>query len=38
VVRAGLIEEIRSEQRPVEDGDTIAMWTAEGGGFHTGAS
>lgn len=38
VVRAGLVEEVRSEQRLVGEGDTLAMWTADGGGFHTGAS
>lgn len=35
VVRAGLIEEVRSEQRLIK-GDTLAMWTAQGEGFHTG--
>lgn len=38
VVRAGLVEEVRSEQRLVGEEDILAMWTAEGGGFHTGAS
>lgn len=38
MVKEGGLIEVRSEQRLIEEGDALPMWTAQGGAVHTGAS
>lgn len=36
MVKEGGLIEVRSEQRLIEEGDALPMWTAQGGGVHMG--